>query len=172
MIEGRTEPSSRSTSGCRSVTFLVSDSLFIRSTEIAAPVAALRDWHFEEGALRRLIPPWERVDVVASPFPLRDGSRAVLEKRIGPLRRRWVAVHEITEGGFIDRQTEGPFAFWEHEHRFESVDARTSRLTDRIRYRLPFGWPGRIFGRPFVERKLDRLFRHRHEVTARSLGGD
>jgi ligand-binding SRPBCC domain-containing protein len=149
----------------------VSDCLFIRSTEIAAPVAALRDWHFAEGAFERLTPPWEKVRLLESPFPLRNGSRAIVEVRIGPLRRRWVAIHEITEHGFIDRQGGGPFAFWEHEHRFEAIDERTSRLTDRIRYRLPFGWPGRIFGRPMVERKLDRLFRYRHEVTARSLTG-
>lgn len=149
----------------------MTDSLFIRSTEIAAPASALRDWHFAEGAFQRLTPPWEKVRILESPFPLRDGSRAVVEVRLGPLRRRWVAVHEITEHGFIDRQAEGPFALWEHEHRFEAIDDRTSRLTDRIRYRLPFGWPGRIFGRPFVERKLDRLFGYRHEVTARSLAG-
>jgi ligand-binding SRPBCC domain-containing protein len=150
----------------------VTDSLFIRSSEIAAPAAALRDWHFEEGAFQRLTPPWENVRILESPFPLRDGSRAVVEVRIGPLRRRWIAVHEITEHGFIDRQAGGPFTFWEHEHRFEPVDERTSRLTDRIRYRLPFGWPGRLFGGPFVERKLDRLFRYRHEVTARCLTTD
>jgi ligand-binding SRPBCC domain-containing protein len=150
----------------------VTDSLFIRSTEIAAPAAALRAWHFEEGAFQRLTPPWEKVRILESPFPLRDGSRAVVEVRIGPFRRRWIAVHEITEHGFIDRQSGGPFALWEHEHRFEPVDDRTSRLTDRIRYRLPFGWPGRLFGGPFVERKLDRLFRYRHEVTARCLTPD
>lgn len=142
---------------------------FTRSCEIAAPVERLRDWHFQPGAFTRLTPPWEKTRVIAMAEPLNDGAIAIIEVGIGPLRKRWVAVHEITEWGFLDRQREGPFAFWEHEHRFEALTPATSRLTDSIRYRLPLGWIGRIFGRPFVERKLDRLFRYRHAVTAADL---
>lgn len=147
----------------------MTDLSFVRSCEIAAPVEALRDWHFRPGAFARLTPPWEKARVLAMPEPLTDGARAVIEVGIGPLRKRWIAEHELTPDGFIDRQIEGPFALWEHEHRFEAVTATTSRLTDSIRYRLPFGWPGRLFGKPFVERKLDRLFRYRHAVTAADL---
>jgi len=139
---------------------------FTRSTEIAAPVGDLREWHFRDGAFADLNPPWERARVIEAPGALVDGARAVIEVGIGPFRKRWIAVHEITATGFIDRQLEGPFAFWEHDHRFEAITNSSSRLTDTIHYRLPFGWIGRTFGRPFVERKLDRLFRYRHAVTA------
>lgn len=142
---------------------------FTRSCEIAAPVEHLRDWHFQPGAFARLTPPWEKARVIAMPEPLTDGAIAIIEVGIGPFRKRWVACHEITPWGFLDRQQEGPFAFWEHEHRFEALTPGTSRLTDSIRYRLPLGWIGRFFGMPFVERKLDRLFRYRHGVTAADL---
>lgn len=142
---------------------------FTRSCEIDAPVDRLREWHFQAGAFARLTPPWEKARLISLPGTLTDGAIAVIEVGIGPLKQRWVAVHEITAGGFIDRQQEGPFAFWEHEHRFEPITPTTSRLTDTIRYRLPFGWIGRLFGKPFVTRKLDRLFRYRHAVTAADL---
>lgn len=142
---------------------------FTRSCEIDAPVEALRDWHFRPGAFARLTPPWEKARVLSLAEPLTDGARAIIEVGIGPVRKRWIAEHEITPTGFIDRQIEGPFAFWEHDHRFEPITATTSRLTDSIRYRLPLGWLGRLFGKSLVERKLDRLFRYRHAVTAADL---
>ncbi len=149
---------------------MAADLTFIRSCEIDAPVERLRDWHFQPGAFARLTPPWEKARVIVMPEPLADGAVAIIEVGIGPFRKRWVAVHELTRDGFIDRQQEGPFAFWEHEHRFEAIDPHRSRLTDAIRYRLPLGQIGRIFGKPLVERKLDRLFRYRHAVTAAALG--
>ncbi len=145
---------------------------FIRSCDINAPVEALREWHFRPEAFARLTPPWEKASVIESPGSLVDGARAVIEVRIGPLKKRWIAEHEITGDGFIDRQIEGPFAFWEHTHRFEAINEERSRLTDSIRYRLPFGPVGRFFGRPLVERKLDRLFLYRHSVTAADLDQD
>jgi ligand-binding SRPBCC domain-containing protein len=144
-------------------------SSFEQSVDIAAPAAALRAWHFQDGAFERLNPPWEKARVIESPGALVDGARAVIEVNLGPLRRRWVAEHEITEDGFIDRQVEGPFALWEHHHRFLPVDENSSRLVDSIRYRLPLGWLGRIFGDRFVRARLERMFRYRHEVTRAAL---
>lgn len=147
----------------------MSDPTFTRSSEIDAPVEALRDWHFRPGAFGRLNPPWEKATVVESPGELVDGARAVIEIEMGPLKQRWVADHEVTEDGFIDRQISGPFAFWEHRHQFEAVTESTSRLTDSIRYRLPMGLPGRVFGGPLVRGKLERMFRYRHSVTGTDL---
>ena len=103
---------------------------FKRSTLINAPASRLREWHFREGAFKDLSPPWEKATVLESPGALSDGARAVIEVGIGPLKQRWVAVHEITETGFIDRQESGPFASWEHRHDFLPVDENRSRLVD------------------------------------------
>lgn len=147
----------------------MTNSTFERSTRIQAPASALREWHFQEGAFEKLTPPWENARLIESPGPLTDGARAVIEIRMGPFRKKWVAEHEITEDGFIDRQVTGPFAFWEHHHRFLPLDESASQLVDSIRYRLPFGILGRIFGTPFVRAKLDRMFRYRHQVTRDAL---
>ncbi len=145
------------------------DLLFIRRLDLSVPVEALRDWHFRPGAFERLVPPWERATVVEPLEAITDGAKAVIEVRIGPLRRLWVAEHDLTPAGFVDRQIEGPFAFWEHDHRFEPLGESASRLTDTIRYRLPLGWIGRAIGAPLVARRLDRLFRYRHAATLAAL---
>lgn len=145
------------------------DHLFTRSCDIAAPVTELRDWHFQPGAFQKLTPTWERARVIDGPPALCDGALITIEVRMGPLRLRWIAEHEVTPFGFVDRQIKGPFALWEHSHHFDRIDDARSRLTDSIRYRLPFGRLGSLFGKPFIEAKLDRLFRYRHEITARDL---
>jgi uncharacterized protein len=145
------------------------DETFSRSSEIDTSMEELRAWHFRPGAFGRLNPPWENATVIESPGALTDGARAIIEIRMGPLKQHWIADHEMTPEGFIDRQVTGPFAFWEHTHRFESTGESSSRLTDSIRYRLPMGIAGRLAGGPFVREKLDRMFRYRHAVTQADL---
>lgn len=142
---------------------------FTMTSDISAPVEALREWHFRPGAFGRLNPPWEKARVISEPGPLVDGFRAVIEIQAGPVKKRWIADHGITSDGFIDRQVSGPFAHWEHRHQFEAIDATTSRLTDSISFRLPLGAPGRIFGEAFVRKKLERMFHYRHAVTRDDL---
>ncbi|MEM1442927.1 MAG: TIGR01777 family oxidoreductase [Verrucomicrobiota bacterium] len=145
------------------------DETFQRQSIIQAPAEELRDWHFREGAFLRLNPPWEKAKVVESFTELKDGARAVIEVGMGPLKQRWIADHELIENGFLDRQESGPFTSWEHRHLFEEESANSSRLTDSIRYRLPLGPLGRIFGNPIVRPKLERMFRYRHAVTKADL---
>lgn len=62
---------------------------------------------------------------------------------------------------FVDEQVEGPFATWWHLHEFESVDGGT-RMTDTIRYDVPFGRLGRLVDRVFLARYMVRLIERRN----------
>jgi ligand-binding SRPBCC domain-containing protein len=42
-------------------------------------------------------------------------------------------------------------------------------LTDYIQYELPLGLAGKVLGGWFVRRKLVRLFKYRHRVTAGAM---
>lgn len=141
---------------------------FNRTSSIQASRDELRDWHFRPGAFLRLNPPWEKANVIESPESLADGARAVIELEMGPFRPKWVAEHHLLEDGFVDTQVKGPFAAWRHEHHFLG-DGETSRLTDDITYRAPFGILGDTFGGWMIRRKLEKMFRYRHEVTKQDL---
>ena len=95
----------------------------------------------------------------------------VLRVPVGPFSRRWVAHHDGFESGrqFRDRQVSGPFAEWQHVHRFEPAPDGGSVLEDRIRYVLPFGPLGRLLGSGKARSELRRMFRFRHLVTAGDL---
>ena len=137
-------------------------------TRINAPAEEVFRWHTRPGALERLTPPWEPVEVIERTGGINNGDRVVLRIRLGPFSQRWVAEHcDYVEGRqFRDIQREGPFARWEHTHRFEPNGPTACYLEDRIEYALPFGALGQWGGRTFVQRKLERMFHYRHQVTA------
>ena len=144
--------------------------------------ASLDDvWAFHEDvrrALPALSPPEARVRIESADLPVQAGSRIVIIAA-GPLGRRirWVArivehrpPHPVVfgeEARFVDEQESGPFAAWRHEHDFDRVDANTTRITDRIAYRVPLGPLGWLADVLFVRRQIRAMFRHREAVMAR-----
>ena len=144
---------------------------FVRRTRLAAPAAEVFRWHARPGALERLTPPWESVELLERTGGIEDGSRVVLGRRTGPFRLRWVAEHRDYKEGrqFRDVQVSGPFARWEHTHRIEPDGPDACFLEDDLTYALPLGSMGRWFGGAWVRTKLDHLFTYRHRITTQDL---
>lgn len=142
--------------------------IFEKKLELAVPLKALYDWHARPGAFERLSPPWVPVTVAQ-----RQGQGITagnwLKMKMGPSPLSWLARHrvEIPEQLFVDLQARGPFAYWQHQHLFEALEAG-SQLCDRVEYRLPF----EPFSRPAqspIAAQLQRMFDYRHRVTASDL---
>lgn len=127
-------------------------------------------WHTRPGAFERLTPPWERVAVESRTGGIENGSRVTLRMGLGPLGLRWVAEHRNVIPGvqFEDVQTAGPFARWEHSHRFEPAE-HGSVLVDRIDYAPPLGGLGAWLGGGAVRSMLERTFAYRHRLTRDDL---
>jgi hypothetical protein len=144
---------------------------FIKQSEIAAPPAAVFAWHEQPGAVERLTPPWERVEMVQRATGLQPGARVVFKVYTGPFWRRWVAEHTEYEPPhlFADIQRQGPFAYWHHRHRFEPTTKGTTLMIDEIEYALPLGWLGELVAGNFTRAKLQRMFDYRHRVVAEQL---
>jgi uncharacterized protein (TIGR01777 family) len=128
-------------------------------------------WHGRPGALERLTPPWERVEVVEPGAGIADGSRTVLRIRKGLVPIRWVSRFRDVVAGrqFVDVQEEGPFAQWTHLHKFEPDGPSGSTLTDRIEYIPPLGSAGAVVAPMLVDRRLERLLTYRHELLRADL---
>ena len=148
-------------------------------TTVCAPLEKV--WAFFQdvnGSLPAIYPPREQVTIESADLPLREGSRIVLHVN-GPLKRvRWVAKvvehrppHAVVfgeEARFVDEQESGPFKSWRHEHDFERIDDKTTRVTDRVTYRPPFGpigWLADFLIRP----RIRSMFRYRQEQLKRRL---
>ncbi len=145
--------------------------LFVRRSRIGVSAEELFRWHAEPGALERLTPRWEPLEVVERAPSVQNGARGILRVRVGPFPMRWVFEHRDYEEGrkFRDVQVEGPFRRWDHTHCFIPDGPQACWLEDRIEYELPLGIIGELFGGWLVRRKLQRMFEYRHRVTAEAM---
>ncbi len=121
--------------------------------------------------LKRLTPPGEHIEVIERTGGIERGARVVLRFGRWPFRRRWVAEHQDFEEGryFSDVQVSGPFAYWKHTHTFEPDGPDACTLEDKVEYALPFGPVGRWVAGRYVRHTLEKMFEHRHTVTARLI---
>jgi uncharacterized protein (TIGR01777 family) len=144
---------------------------FTRRTHIDAPAETVFEWHAQPGAIERLTPAWEPLEVLERTGGIEDGARVVLGLSLGPFRLRWEAEHCDYEAGvqFRDIQRAGPFARWEHTHRVEPDGPASCYLEEHIDYALPFAPFSHLVAGGFVRRKLNRLFDYRHRITAEDI---
>jgi hypothetical protein len=141
-----------------------------RSVRLPFSADTVFAWHTRPGALERLTPPWERVQVLERSGGIENGGR-VVAKIGGVFRCRWVARHRDYEPGrqFADEQVLGPFSRWVHLHRFEPDGPEACVLTDRIEFAGPLGELGTAGAHALLQRRLERLFTYRHELLRRDL---
>ncbi len=153
------------------VRYMDRENLFVYTSRIAASAERVFRWHAEPGALARLTPPWEKMEVVEPAPGIRNGDGGVLRVHLGPIPVLWKFEHSDYQEGrqFRDVQTAGPFRRWQHTHLFIPDGSAACRLEDRIVYQLPFGWLGNLLGGRMVRGKLQRTFEYRHRVTAEAL---
>ena len=141
--------------------------------QLHLPVAAEEafQWHGRPGALERLIPPWEPVQISERGEGIQDDSIVKLQLKLGPAKLTWIAKHHDYQKGrsFRDTQTSGPFAHWEHLHEFKANGDGNGVLTDHVEYRAPGGAVGRLLGGAFIKRKLKSMFAYRHKTTFNDL---
>ncbi|MCP2276738.1 hypothetical protein SAMN04244553_4252 [Nocardia amikacinitolerans] len=115
------------------------------SSVVAAPRSEVFAWYARPGAFTRLAPPWQPVSPIAEADSL-AGGRAVLGL---PGGLRWVARHDpdgyLPPQRFVDAVAANGLASlpaagllrWRHVHEFEEVDARHTRVIDRVRTPIP-----------------------------------
>lgn len=140
--------------------------LFERRSTVPVTPAELYAWHAREGALERLLPPWEKAELSSRSGTFADMCVVMRMNILGPIWQRWVAQHgDVIEGvRFRDTQIEGPFARWVHTHSFEPAPGG-SVLVDQVDYTLPLGPLGALFGTGFASRRIARMFEFRHQRT-------
>ena len=112
-----------------------------------------------------------RVTVRRGPPVLSAGAVVDYDVRWLGMPVRWRAfVREFDAPyRFLDVQVRGPYARWEHRHRFVEDDGGTI-VDDRIVYRLPLGAAGTLLHAVLVGRQLTAAWRHRTRRLAEVLG--
>lgn len=146
------------------------DMKYVASSPLPVSVEAAFAYHERHGALQRLVPPWESVEVERTDASLAVGSEVVLKTSVFGVPVRWVAQHTLYEPPhlFADTQVSGPFARWLHRHQFAAVGERSS-LTDDIDFDVPLGAIGNLLGSKAALGRIESMFAYRHRVTRDDL---
>ncbi len=139
----------------------MADYILERRVWLPRPRAEVFEFFADPRNLERFHPAWARPRWVTPP-PARLTVGAVLDFRAAWLPGRWrVIVRELDAPyRFVDAQVRGPFARWEHRHRFLEDNGGTW-VEDRVTYRLPMGPLGAVAHALVVRRQLRALWAYR-----------
>jgi ligand-binding SRPBCC domain-containing protein len=74
----------------------------------------------------------------------------------------WVTeiTHVVDKKYFVDEQRFGPYSMWHHEHWFNVINGGVE-IVDRVSYKLPFGFLGRIIEPFMIRKQLRAIFNYR-----------
>jgi ligand-binding SRPBCC domain-containing protein len=143
--------------------------VFTNEFTVKAPLEAVVKFHRDTRALKKLSPPpmvvqLHRVD------PMAEGSVSEFTMWLGPIPIRWHAIHsQVGPTGFIDTQKQGPLAFWQHTHHFQTLEDGQTRVQDRVEYQHHPGIQGLFTRVLFSKVGLIALFTYRKWATRRAL---
>ena len=145
--------------------------VFDFSFTVDAPLSAVRDFHRDTSALKRLTPPPTFVRLI-SIEPLAEGSVSKFVLWVGPLPLHWTAVHRnVSDRGFTDVQAAGPAAAWAHTHTFTPLSDGRTRIDEHIEYAHKKGLWGIVTRLLFSKPNLWLMFSYRRFVTRWFLRG-
>jgi ligand-binding SRPBCC domain-containing protein len=144
-----------------------------REQLVRAPAERVFAFFSDARKLEAITPRWVHFEILTpTPIEMRKDARIDYVLRIAGVPLRWrTRVTSWEPGrGFVDEQEHGPYALWEHTHRFEATD-RGILVADRVRYALPLGPLGRLAHVLWVHSALARIFDFRFARVRELLEG-
>lgn len=143
-----------------------------------APLPSVFDFFSKAENLSLLTPPTLAFDI-RTPCPIEMRKGTIIDYRISlalfSFNWRTYIEHFEKEERFVDAQTRGPYACWYHEHIFTQLDTETTKMVDRVYYRVGLGrfslGPlGRWIEKRFVRPQLRRIFAYRDRMIQARFG--
>jgi len=143
-----------------------------REQLLPAPLPRVVAFFADAANLDFLTPPWLRFRI-ATPLPIGMQADARIDYRLRlagvPVRWRTRIAKWDPPHGFVDVQERGPYALWEHTHRFRAVDGGVL-MADVVRYALPLGPLGGLAHALGVRTALAAIFDYRFARVRERFG--
>lgn len=144
-----------------------------REQTIPAPVEKVWDYFCDPKNLNAITPPDMNFEIVAGgDQEMFEGQ--LIEYRVEfmrGVRSLWLTeiAHVRDREYFVDEQRIGPYRFWYHEHRFESVSTGTMMI-DHVTYVVPFGFLGDVLNVHWISKRLKHIFDFRRGKIVELFG--
>jgi len=141
---------------------------------VRCPLAKVFDFFSRPENLPKLSPETMPIEVVSAPEVIApDSSIKIKVRQWGIPQQIEARVVEFQPPmGFADEQVKGPFARWRHTHRFETVDAETTRVIDVILFEPPTGLLAMLLSENKILEHLEEVFEERGRMLREILEGD
>ena len=131
---------------------------------IPLPIREVFQFFSEAGNLEKITPPWLGFQILSqSTEKVMAGTTIDYRIRLHgiPIVWRteistWNPPHEFT-----DIQLKGPYQIWEHTHRFSELGNGTL-MEDRVLYKLPMGFLGKLVAGSYVKGDVSKIFSYRN----------
>ncbi|MFN3426720.1 MAG: SRPBCC family protein [Candidatus Thermochlorobacter sp.] len=140
---------------------------FERSIEIEAPIEKVFHFHDDPQNLIRITPKDVKVELLKATAAGKGQQVSISVTQFGFFKSHWDV--EITEyeppHRMVDVAKHSPFRKWRQERRFEKLDEQRTRMTDYVEYEVPVESITDLFAKRFIEKEIEKMFKHRQEMT-------
>ena len=147
--------------------------LLQRTQDVPVPIAEVFPFFATPENLELITPPGLRMQIL-TPMPIEMCAGALFDycvtTRGMPLRWTTLITQYDPPNMFVDVQLKGPYSFWHHTHRFEDLGGGRTRLTDEVRYVMPFGPLGALVHGLVVRGDLEKVFAFRKAFIEERFG--
>ncbi len=143
-------------------------SIFRARTPVAASAETLFDFHSDPHNLTKVMPPTLTLVSLQTEGPAQEGRLIELHCRDwGVIPLRWLCRWKTVQRPhlLVDEIVKGPFALFEHQHRFEPLSPNKCLMSDTVTYQWGRSWWGRLVSETAVRFYLTLLFKFRHYRT-------
>ncbi|MFM9422274.1 MAG: SRPBCC family protein [Bacteroidota bacterium] len=126
--------------------------------------------------LNDITPPDMSFEILTDLRGLKMYAGMVIHYKVRPflnLPMKWTTeITHCTEGKyFVDEQRFGPYAFWHHQHIFETTSEGVL-MTDIVSYAVGYGILGRIMNAVYIKKKLEGIFDFRELHVQRKFNAE
>lgn len=145
---------------------------YVLETSVVLPVGIVKAFEFfkDPRNLSKITPLWLDFKMIVEDHRVFEGAEFDYHIKWFGIKIGWKSriVGYRPPFEFTDIQIKGPYAKWEHWHSFKESQGKTV-MYDRVTYRLPFSFIGKITHALVVKRQLINIFTYRAEQITRYL---
>jgi ligand-binding SRPBCC domain-containing protein len=150
------------------ISYNKNEKTFTLKTKQKLPITLLKSWNFFSSPknLSKITPSHMNFKILTDFGKMYEGQ--IIKYRVSPFpffRVGWTTKITSVEKpfSFTDKQISGPFSLWEHKHIFEET-SKGIYAHDIIKYKLPLGLLGRLFGGKIIMWQLNKIFEFRKKI--------
>ena len=113
--------------------------------------------------LESITPPYLHFKILNTlPVPMGKGQIINYKLKIRGISIKWNSLIKsyCPPFSFIDEQIKGPYSMWHHSHEFIE-EKNGTRIVDNVKYKIPFGFIGKLINYFWVAKDLEKIFNYR-----------